>query len=457
MINPLESKNLILYGPPGTGKTYTTIEMALKICGQWKDEYENDRASAQEAFLDLRSQGQIEFVTFHQSFSYEEFVEGIGSTVDLNGNISYKVKDGLFKKICSRSSQPALQAGEEFGKYRIAEIKGGIVNIVSNKQKASSEKDSDEDVTDEQEALKSTKDGSVVYSPLPIDLIQEVAANVRNGICTIKEVHKSTPTAKDRISTKYDNFILGYRSRLSAVVSHYLEKTNNSDKNFVLIIDEINRANISKVFGELITLLEEDKRKGKPNELQVTLPYSGEPFTVPDNLYIIGTMNTADRSIALMDIALRRRFKFEELMPDPSLLTPLSLTTEAGADQINLSQLLITLNKRITVLLGRDYTLGHAFFLSVKTVKDLVQVFQNKIIPLLQEYFYEDWEKISLVLGDNKKEESLRLIQTDDSYDLADLFGDYDFIDPDKKVYKINPQFGQNDATDFQIIKRMYA
>ncbi len=167
---------------------------------------------------------------------------------------------------------------------------------------------------------------------------------------------------------------------------------DDPDNPYVLIIDEINRGNISRIFGELITLVEPSKRAGNAEGITVRLPYSKEDFSVPNNLHIIGTMNTADRSLALMDTALRRRFDFVEVPPDPSLI-------EKMVGEVNLKEMLTAINQRIEALYDRDHTIGHAFFMGVESISDLARVFRQNILPLLEEYFFEDWEKISLVLG----------------------------------------------------------
>lgn len=207
------------------------------------------------------------------------------------------------------------------------------------------------------------------------------------------------------------------------------------EQRFAMVIDEINRGNISKIFGELITLIEPDKREGGENEISVTLPYSGEPFLVPANVDIIGTMNTADRSLALLDTALRRRFDFVPLMPDSrdEVGAPLhGLRVVQGDKIIDIPRLLSAINQRVEALYDRDHTVGHAYFTSLKQVPDgeerfsaLVKAFRNRIVPLLEEYFFEDWQKIRLVLADNQKAEAARFISESEDHeeDLTRLFG----------------------------------
>ncbi|WP_314990837.1 AAA family ATPase [uncultured Campylobacter sp.] len=222
---------------------------------------------------------------------------------------------------------------------------------------------------------------------------------------------------------------------------------NESRPKYAIFIDEINRGNISKIFGELITLIEPSKRLGADDEIMVELPYSKEKFGVPSNLYIIGTMNTADRSIALMDTALRRRFEFVEMMPQPELLGTIKIKykdkdIDPKEIEIDFTTMLKTINERIEYLYGRDHTMGHAYFLPLKggaDISELASIFKNKILPLLQEYFYDDWEKIRLVLGDNQKQDDkTQFVKVKEEKKLSDLFGgEIDDIG-DKVLYGIN-------------------
>lgn len=286
--------NLILYGPPGTGKTYNSINYAVAII-------ENEdiaviegekREDVRKRYQNYIDSGQIVFTTFHQSMSYEDFIEGIKPVFDLaSKTLSYPVKPGIFKKL-------------------VDEIK---------------------------------------TSPTPSGALAPIAAD-----------------SDDR--------------------------EGDGDPRYVIIIDEINRGNVSQIFGELITLIEEDKREGNLEAMSATLPYSGEPFSVPNNLYILGTMNTADRSVEALDTALRRRFSFKEMMPQPSLLTN-SLCGYV------LTDILDRINQRIAYLKDREHQIGHSYFMGCDSEEKLKNVFKDKIVPLLQEYFYGNVEYIGLTLG----------------------------------------------------------
>lgn len=303
--------NQILYGPPGTGKTYNTVSMAVDILnpslnnGTWVEK--------KKEFDNLKKDGRIVFTTFHQSMSYEDFIEGIKAETK-NGQISYEVKPGIFKKLCEDA----------------------------------------------------------------------------NG-------HRTIP--------------------------------------YVLIIDEINRGNVAQIFGELITLLEKDKRLGNSSEITVKTPYSQDEFGVPNNLYIIGTMNTADRSVEALDSALRRRFEFIEMMPNPDLLEKTSV------DSICLKDVLTTINKRLTILKGRDYQIGHSYFMNCNDIK---KIFKNNIIPLLQEYFYGNYEYIRLVLGEDfvKKNDTVKFAVSSE-------------IDVDKASYRLLTESEWKDLNIETAIERM--
>ena len=271
-VNRSSSLNSILYGPPGTGKTYKTAARCVEICDGVDQAKGQDGGKIRSRYRELVDDERVEFVTFHQSYGYEEFVEGLRPAVAKEGGAGFRldVRRGVLRRIARRA--------------------------------------------------------------------------------------RKDPTSA-----------------------------------YVLVVDEINRANISKVMGELITLLEEDKREGAENEIAVTLPHSGKRFTLPSNLHILGTMNTADRSIALIDTALRRRFEFEEMAPDPKLLH--------NVDGIDLPNVLTKINERLEYLIDRDHLIGHAWLMNTGTKDDVDRVMRRKIIPLIAEYFYDDWGKVRAVLG----------------------------------------------------------
>lgn len=370
--------NQILYGPPGTGKTYSVVRKALEII-------EGNGSNNISKFKRYIASGQIKFITFHQSYGYEEFVEGIKAETK-NDNISYRIEDGAFKRICKRANGDKILLKEVKEELAEDDFKKLYENYIDKLPLFSNNTYGKilETPTDKQPFyLYKNNQSSILIKPqnsndpktISCDkLIKDIFHNDSYGMPSYEPV-----IIQDILSQEYESY-----------------KTNHINKNYILIIDEINRGNISKIFGELITLIEPSKRLGADDEIMVELPYSKEKFGVPSNLYIIGTMNTADRSIALMDTALRRRFEFVEMMPEYDTLNKTII------EGINVGEMLKTINERIEYLYDRDHTIGHAYFINVSDIKTLANVFKNKILPLLQEYFYDDWEKIRLVLGDSQ-------------------------------------------------------
>lgn len=478
--------NTILYGPPGTGKTYHTAIYAVAIIEnkELAEIEQEDYAEVLARYNDYKANGQISFTTFHQSYGYEEFIEGIKPVVvvdedsDEQSDVQYAVLPGVFKDFCEKatrltnSSQVASYAINKNPNIWKVSLEGTGDNptrteCLENNHIRIGWDSYGKDITDETDFsseggkkplnafINRMRVGDVVlscYTATTIDAIGIVAGeyewhdeyqhykrlrkvnwivkNIEEDIMEITNGITMTMPSVYRFSSITLNDVLRIVDKYKTIQT----PDNISKKNYVFIIDEINRGNISKIFGELITLIEPSKRLGEDEEMEVILPYSGKPFGVPNNVYIIGTMNTADRSIATIDTALRRRFYFKEMLPNPDVLK------DVYVEDISISELLTRINKRIAVLYDREHTIGHAYFMSLKaspTIDALAKIFENNIIPLLQEYFYEDYEKIRLVLGDNKKDEETQFIVAK-SNDYTELFGNVDIGLDDGYSYEIN-------------------
>ena len=383
--------NQILYGSPGTGKTYNTINKAIEIIENrvLNDEElkPENRKALKDKFEEYKKARQIEFVTFHQSYGYEEFIEGIKA--ETNGeNITYEVKAGIFKELSNRANKNIEQSKE---------------NIIIKKEfdVVFKEKILDKLLDNDKLEIKMKKSSFYIKEVDETHISFDKSGGESQHVLLIKNLKLMYEQGENKIImgglSQYYNPLLEYLFENSEIKNEEKEPL----KNYILIIDEINRGNISKIFGELITLIEPSKRIGADEEIKVKLPYSGKEFGVPKNLYIIGTMNTADRSIAPIDTALRRRFVFEEMAPDSSLLKPIIEKDNEEDTKLELDKLLEAINTRIEYLYDRDHTIGHAYLIDVKNLDDLRFAFKNKIIPLLAEYFYEDWENIDLVLNQN--------------------------------------------------------
>ncbi|WP_102291959.1 McrB family protein [Vibrio cyclitrophicus] len=407
--------NTILYGPPGTGKTYNTINKALEIVDpEFYHQNNDDRAAIKKRFDELLNSNRIGFVTFHQSFSYEDFVEGLKAGTE-NGVLSYDVEPGVFKSICERASSSHDDI-VSFDDFDIALSKMQELSENSDKRLLL------ETVRGKQFEIDYAGGGTFKVYPFATESTDpKYVASVAN----VRKLYLTGSKEGIYNSSYVEGFLLYLKKHCGLKQSTTLETAGNIvQKPFVLIIDEINRGNISNIFGELITLIEPSKRAGGKEALSVKLPYSKEAFSVPDNLHIIGTMNTADKSLAQLDIALRRRFQFEEMMTNYELLAEIPLI-----DGIDIEQMVRVINKRIELLYDREHTIGHSFFLSLKdtpSIEHLAEIFELQILPLLEEYFFEDWERVAMVLGDHlKADESLRfVVEQFDAKEVAKLMGD---------------------------------
>ena len=462
-----EPVNLILYGPPGTGKTYRSIAEAVKLCD---GTLPASREEITARFAELREQSRVEFVTFHQSFGYEEFVEGIRPVLDEHSSgddetlqegeevtsdqVSYVCYDGVFKRLCNlaRESVASESRGESFdpkgrriwkmslGNTRTPEgdevyeecIEKGEIALGYGRGIDYTGCEDQQSILQKLRSVnpegKETKFSVAAVDRFKNKMQEGDLVVVSEGNLKFRAIGVITggyepPTPPNTWQLRKVRWLRDYDESLprekllrkifsqatiyelkpkvvkfDALVELLSGAGKSGSAAHVLIVDEINRGNVAKILGELITLLEPDKRLGMLNEIQVRLPYSGDNFGVPSNLHVIGTMNTADRSIAFLDTALRRRFRFEEMMPDASLIR--TLVGDRGTlDGVDLAALLETLNERIELLYDRDHTLGHSYFLGVRTLENLRDVFLEKLIPLLQEYFYDDWTKICVILG----------------------------------------------------------
>lgn len=391
-VSASRSLNTIFYGPPGTGKTYRTVSRCVEICDGSVPEGQGLRTRYEE----LMEEERIQFVTFHQSYSYEEFVEGIRPQTKA-GQISYGVEDGILKRMAKAARRERISA--TMGAASIPpsfDTVWGRLHERAQLRPVVRTKNSDKEYV-----LTSVGDKIVL---VPKDAGTERQCSKDHARKLWDSGYREDP--RDTTPGKIEE-IFGtgrHGSYLWIIYKEIWDLAYGEDRraskppaiarNFVLVIDEINRANISKVMGELITLLEEDKREEAENEVTVTLPYSREPFTLPKNLHILGTMNTADRSIALLDAALRRRFRFEEMSPKPDLLKDAAQRTD-----VDLPRVVAVMNERLEYLVDRDHLIGHAWFMDAEDREDVDAVMRHKIIPLIAEYFYDDWSKVRAVLG----------------------------------------------------------
>lgn len=505
--------NQILYGPPGTGKTYHTINRALEIIGE--DLEGKKRTEIKNLFDSKVREGQIVFTTFHQSLDYEDFIEGIKpiEPTTEGGPVIYKVKDGIFKQLCNRISSSEKIADNQENNDSIKSFNDLHSKFIEKLKEIVNGLEEDE-----KHIFPSRRSGVIL-----------VKIEGENIITTGESANSTENVTKEKLQRIYDKFEspeaitnivkqlrevgtdIGWTTNYYAVFKALKEFENSliqvlpddrkTPKNHVLIIDEINRGNVSQIFGELITLIEEDKRIGKKEGLFATLPYSKQSFGVPYNLYLIGTMNTADRSVEALDTALRRRFDFEEMLPRHELLNPKRMIINllnrpdynamswdeepfrSHADAlyailgienkyeeayyspkdeepiywemehlkeissedfkgINFELLLETINKRIEKLIDKDHCIGHSYFLNISEnpvpEQELRSIFQNKIIPLLQEYFFGDLGKIELVIGERFFDDPPEISFAKNSYQDQDILAE-------RNVYKFknvkDPQF----------------
>lgn len=497
--------NQILFGPPGTGKTHSTIDKALEILdpaliAETEDEDDDSRGRRKARFDELVESKRVRFVTFHQSFSYEDFVEGLRAETE-GGRLQYRVMPGVFREICEDArgaselaSTVGVRDGARIWKISIdrtggsptrdyclshgeARIGWGHLGDLLSEQLEDTPafqelgKNDRKSVTEFSRVIQKGDVLACIRSNSEIQAVGVVTGDYRfestppSGVyedfkhvlpvrwlmqglnLDIRELNDGSGLTLRTVyplrRIRWPNFVealSAHGANLSEAVPFDASAPQGDKDDYVLIIDEINRGNVSRIFGELITLIEPSKRDGQLERLEVQLPYSKDRFSVPSNVHLIGTMNTADRSLTGLDVALRRRFDFVEMPPRPDLLTgPLI----AGVD---LRRLLEVMNQRIEVLLGRDHLIGHAYFMSIQPiegVEGLARVFRNKIVPLLQEYFFEDWQRIAWVLNDHRKQRGSQFVVRVER-NLGRLFGSKVDVPPDARLWELDPKAFDN-------------
>src|SRR5690554_289217 len=506
--------NQIFFGPPGTGKTYHTINEAIKIVDPvFYANNVHNREKLKERFklLAIKSadenQGQIGFTTFHQSFSYEDFVEGIKpvQAEDEDTYLKYEIQEGIFKKIC-RLAQDSLDAAvaNQMSTFKLSEAEFDQTQFYKMFL-GNTQVQEDKEIFDyclanncitigfgdgydlsglDEKALRDFgNDKGMERFPIQalnifknylkignyvlisngnhyVRAIGKVVGDYEyvqdspfqnnltyNHFRKVEWIYKAKDIPVNEIYHKTLSQQTIYKLIKDEVDKSFFVKNEVKDnlalpknpKNFVLIADEINRGNVSSIFGELITLIEKDKRAGCEEELSVILPYSKEEFKVPHNVFIIGTMNTADRSIESLDTALRRRFSFRQMLPNPELIATEGTLAENDGfiDEIDVKLLLQTINRRIEKLIDKDHLIGHSYFMGIRTINDLKITFRDKVIPLLEEYFFADYGKIGLVLG-----ETFVKKLDDNETEFATFNGYEDFLIDElqtKSLYHIRP------------------
>lgn len=471
--------NQILYGPPGTGKTYQTIEEAVKIIDS-SFQY-GTRSDLKNRYQELVDEGHICFTTFHQSLSYEDFIEGLKPfMIEDSMDVGYRLEPGLLYKMAIEASYSMIERANVSKVEQTAALKEVYWDYTSElSEKLTKESEVTipsrsggkliVDSISSQDNLIIRHQGSEKTYTVSLDRLLRLDEGIPD-LAQVKNIDKEfRKVIGGSNSSAYWAVLNQLRSRLQdapIIMSQataltfedketIVQQSRSSDytaasgQPYVMIIDEVNRGNVSSIFGELITLLEEDKRLGKEENISIDLAYSKTKFSLPPNLYIIGTMNTADRSVEALDTALRRRFSFIEMLPDSNIVDE----QESGSviEGISLKDVLDTINNRIETLLSQDHLIGHSYFLGLRTPTDLKDTFVNKVIPLLQEYFYNDYYKLLLVLGpgfvekqSRKSEASIFAIDNPDvmveeeSYYLKSLTGDFDIVDAVSKLLRID-------------------